>query len=777
MATSSPQKITPQHLEALYRDKRVGEAERLAKALVASRPGDVGLLVSLGQLAMKWRCNDEALLRFDAALRIRPKEAGVHMIRGHVLVRKGLREEGIAALSRAIELAPGSEEVVVGAAQGLIDADRSGDALRALSALRELKPALGQYTLLLIARLLGELDRPDEAEAIYREQLERTPEDPLLLELYAGFLAGTRRAAEAARIIADARVLHPAHAGLQAAELNVQFGLGNMARVLETCSAITATDRGSFIAAWGRVRALAALGRLDEARSEYRALVETFPGALQRMARDGLVGQPRPHPDSIPIVATPESEFIVGWHARLKACDWCGYEEQLSTAQSVIDALDDPSAPWRVVIDPYLALMLPLGTPAHVAAARAMSRLIAEDPACQGNFVPLPRDASRSNERLHIAYLSADFRKHAVAVLIKDMFSLHDRSRFTVSAYSLRPSDHSRERQTIEANCDRFIELYDLTNEEAAQRIRDDRVDILIDLTGYTRFGRPEILARRPAPVQVQYLGFAGSMAAGWVDYCISAPRELAEVEAHEALYSERIAYLPGFPVPIVGYEEGAPSTRAEHGLPASGFVFCCFQRADKLDPVTFSCWMRILARVPGSVLWLLSQGEVADARLRREAGACGLDQSRLIFAGLRPVAEHVSRSRLADLFLDTVAYGGPTVSSMAVWSGLPVLTVRSTPERSNSATLLNALGGCPELIVNDLAEYEEVAVRLGTNPEDARALRLRLESGRERNPCFDAKAVVRSLEAAYLQMWSRYEAGEPPASFDVKPALDDGAD
>lgn len=514
------------------------------------------------------------------------------------------------------------------------------------------------------------------------------------------------------------------------------------------------------------VKFLARLGRLDEARMEYEFLRRSHPQVLEQIAKEGLPGQPKPHPDAIVIPPTPEAEFVHACYVRLKQCDWTDYKRNLDLTRRIIERMDLPTGSAEPSnIAPYVALMLPVEAEHQVAVARNWSRHIRAELDRRGHR-PLPTPPrSASGRRLRIGYLSPDFLKHAVAFLTKRLFELHDRERFEVFGYSLRPSDGSEERAIIERGCDHFADLFDLGNVDAARLIRDDGIDILVDLAGYTKHCRPEVMALRPAPVQVQMIGFPGAMAADWIDYRFRS--SLVPVFPAEMEYGEKIVRLPRA-APMDGFDEGPPATRAEHGLPEDVFVYCCFQRAEKNDPALFDTWMRVLNRVPDSVLWMLGEGRRIESRLVSMAGEHGIEKERLIFTGNLCLADHVARQRLADLFLNTVTYSGGTTISMAIWAGLPVLAVQGSTQVNQSGALLNLFSGCPELVAADLAEYEEKAVYYGTHPAEARALRRRLEEGRDRNPGFDAPSTVRHLERAFEMMWGRYEQGFPPASFEV---------
>jgi len=365
--------------------------------------------------------------------------------------------------------------------------------------------------------------------------------------------------------------------------------------------------------------------------------------------------------------------------------------------------------------------------------------------------------------KLTLGYLSGDFRNHPVAHLVRSMFRAHDRGRFRVFGYSYGPDDGSRYRADIAAGCDQFVELRNMNAADCARRIYQDNVDILIDLVGFTGGHRMEIAALRPAPVQVVYLGFPGSTGAPFFDYVVVD--RVVMPAGEERFFSEQPIVMPhSYQVndstqPI----SAKPFSRAEFGLPAKGFVFCCFNNNYKIEPVMFDVWMRLLRQIPGSVLWLLKSNDVADANLKREAEQRDVAGERLIFSGKLPKDEHLARIALADLAIDTRIYNGHTTTSDALWAGLPVVTLRGTHFASRVAASLLEAVGLPDTIAGTLAEYEAVALKLATDPAALAEARAKLQRNRQASPLFDTARYVRNLETAFNEAWSIYAAGEAP--------------
>ncbi|HEX3483611.1 MAG TPA: hypothetical protein VHT51_01035, partial [Micropepsaceae bacterium] len=385
---------------------------------------------------------------------------------------------------------------------------------------------------------------------------------------------------------------------------------------------------------------------------------------------------------------------------------------------------------------------------------------------------PLWHGEAYRHDKIRIAYISTDFRAHAVAFLIVGCFEHHDKSRFETTAISLHPDDGSETRQRIVAAFDRFIDVQAMSDAAVAAKLRELEIDIAIDLNGYTGDARTGILGHRPAPVQVNYLGYPGTMGAPYMDYLIADPMVIPSQD--RVHYSEKIVYLPH------GYQandrkrriaERTP-TRHEAGLPETGFVFACFNNTHKIGPEMFDIWMRLLRDVEGSVLWLFEDNAEAAHNVKRETVARGVSAERVIFAPRVMPPEHLARTRLADLFLDTLPYNAHTTASDALWMGLPIVTCPSTTFPSRvAASLLHAIG-MPEMVTSSLAEYEALAGALARDPVRLAAIKAKLIRNRDTEPMFDTARFTRYLEAAYTGMWERHQAGLPPESFAISPEM-----
>ena len=475
---------------------------------------------------------------------------------------------------------------------------------------------------------------------------------------------------------------------------------------------------------------LNALGRLEEAISAHRKALACQPDFL--ISKFELCG------------------------LRRTICDWSGLEaENAACLQAIYER--------SIKISPFQILPM-TGDPVQQLRH---NRLFAADQkvAETSIFSDYPAFDEAGKERpVRIGYLSSDFNQHAVSVLIAELLERHDRSQFEIFGYCYSKDDGSDTRARVVSAFDQYVPVLQMSDYQAAKRIHQDGIDILVDLKGYTRDARSRILTHRPAPVQVNYLGYPSTMGADFIDYIIGdavvTPME------HQPHYDEAIVQLPQCYMPNDTKRKIADEmpTRQAHGLPETGFVFCSFNNAYKITEEMFSVWMRLLDQVEGSVLWLFEANQMCKENLRREALAFGVDPSRLIFAPkLLKLEDHLARYRLADLFLDSSPYNAHTTASDALWAGLPVLSCAGQTFASRVASSLLHAIKIPELSTNTIEDYEKVALNLATDAAKLAELRNRLVQNRHSAPLFDIESYTRGIELAFLQMVrNRRETGIP---------------
>ena len=451
------------------------------------------------------------------------------------------------------------------------------------------------------------------------------------------------------------------------------------------------------------------------------------------------------------LMLKPDLEFLFGTHlyTKMHICDWGLADTALSQLAVNIERGKQTAPPFAV-----LALSNSPALQKKAAETWVQARC--------APHVALPEPVSfPKNRKIRLGYFSADFREHALSRLIVELFELHSRSKFEVTAFSFGPTtQHDSLRKRIAAASDRFIDVANKSDADVVLLARSVELDIAIDLTGFTEHSRPQIFALRAAPLQVNYLGYPGTLGAPYMDYLIADATLIPE--SHRQHYAEKIVYLPNSYMANDSKRliSQKTFTRSALGLPELGFVFCCFNNNYKILPGVFDSWMRILKQVNGSVLWLLPSNEKAANNLRREARARGVAAERLVYATVMPPHDHLARHRAADLFLDTLPYNAHTTASDALWSGLPVLTCLGETFASRvAASLLYAIG-LPELITRTGEEYEAQAIDLANSPEKLKQIRLKLSRNRLTMPLFDTKSFTKHIEGAYTMMSDRYRAG-----------------
>jgi predicted O-linked N-acetylglucosamine transferase (SPINDLY family) len=741
-----------------------------------------------------------ALDALDRALRITPRNAHAHNHRAAALLALGRAEEAVASSEQALRLDPTLAAAHTNRGNALAALGRFADAIASFEEALRLAPgAVGALNNLGLALLSA--GRPAEALERFEHALRHRPDEPALLTRLAAALtdlgryddarAALRRALAIAPSLADAHnqlgYLHQrlgqhedALASFQqvlrleprnvAALLNrahVLLELRRAAESLASAETALATAPRFADAHNARGNALMELHRSSEACESFTRAVELNPGFAEAYSNLGdALTQANRAAEAADCYArlvalAPDHDYALGHRllAQLRICDWHGLAETRTEIERKVAA-------GRRVSDPFSFL---------AASDRPGPQLDCARIFVADRYPPAPPVRRRSQgdalgKRLHIAYLSADFHDHATAYLAARLFELHDRQRFELSAVSFGPERSGAMRDRLRGAFHHWHDVRAASDREVAERLAERGIDIAVDLKGFTSGCRTGILAHRPAPIQVAYLGYPGTMGAPYIDYVL-ADREVIPPE-HRRHYSEQVVYLSGSGSYQINDDEReiAPVTpgRAEFGLRDDEFVFCSFNGSFKLVPEVFDVWMRLLGAVERSVLWLLVSDPTTRRNLRSEAARRGIDERRLVFAERRALAQHLARYRAADLFLDTLPVNAHTTASDALWAGLPVLTCRGATFAGRVAASVVRSAGLPELITDDLGAYERLALRLATVPDELAALRARLAARRDSCELFDSDRTRRSIEAAFVAMWERYVRGEPPAAFEI---------
>jgi protein O-GlcNAc transferase len=784
---------------SLHRSGKFAEAAALYRKIIKRNPREAHALHSLGIIEAANGSLAEAAQLMARSLAVQP--ANVQFVQNYatVLCQLGQYETASDACLKGLESDAGNVYLLYVAAGALLKQDRLQESLAMFDRLLVLEPnhvaaltergsalgGLARYDAALADIEKALILDPGYAEAhlikgVLRGQLKRHDE---ALASFDGALRLNPNLANAwlgrGNVFFDLRRHEAAFAAydkaltLQPRLAEAWLGLGNIFFDLKRQSeALSAYDRAlslrsDLAEAWlGRGNTLFDLKRCDEALVAYDKALSLKPNSAEAWAGRGNVftdlkryGEAVAAYDKA-LALKPDLIAVEGerLQCRTQLCDWSGLEAECGRLiQSVKDGKENAS-PFA-----FLAVSGSLGDQLVCARSWARRRYPSQDRRVW-------RGERYQHDRIRIGYVSADFRQHPVAYLAAGLFECHDRSRFEVLGASIGPDDGSDIRRRLEGAFDKFLDCAALGVDDIARRLREQEIDILIDLNGFTQNARPQIFARRPAPVQVNYLGYAGTMGAEYMDYIVADPTLIPA--SHQGGYAEKVAYLPHSYMPhddagrVISDRVFA---RAEFGLPERGFVFCCFNNAYKFNPDAFRSRMRILDAVEGSVLWLSKNHPTSADNLRKEASAAGVDPARLVFAGRVPSsADHLARHRLADLFLDTLPYNAHTTASDALWAGLPVLTqIGDTFAGRVAASLLTA-AGLPELIAQTQEEFEMSAIALATKQETLAAIKDRLARHRSTTPLFDTKRYARHLESAYTAMFQRCQGGLRPEHIHV---------
>ncbi len=549
--------------------------------------------------------------------------------------------------------------------------------------------------------------------------------------------------------------------GYHEAWSNISVPLNKLKRFLEASHACDHALRlkPDYAEAWhNKGNILNELKRYDEAIAHFEKALSLKPGYAEAWSNKGnVLNELKRYDEAIAhfekaLSLKPDIDWLPGHliHTRMKICSWSDLAESLSSISTKVLACER-------VANPFLLLALNDDTLLH---KRSSEIYVQSTFPLNPVLGPINRP---KNHKIKLGYFSADFHNHATGYLMAELFELHDKSQFELIGFSFGHLANDAMRHRLTNSFNQFLEVGDKLDIEIAQLSRDLNIDVAIDLKGFTQDARTGVFSYQAAPIQVSYLGYPGTMGTEYIDYIIAdgttIPTEL------QNSYSEKVVYLPAsYQVNdrkrIISNHE---FTRQELELPDRGFVFCCFNNNYKILPDTFASWMKILHAVEGSVLWLFQDNPWAAENLKREAQNCGICTSRLIFAEQMPLPKHLSRHHQADLFLDTWPYNAHTTASDALWSGLPVLTLKGNSFASRvAASLLNAIK-LPELITNSKTEYEALAIELAINPKKLAAIKSKLANNRLSTPLFNTPYFTKNLEAAYIKIYSRHLAGLQP--------------
>jgi predicted O-linked N-acetylglucosamine transferase (SPINDLY family) len=747
---------SPRHVDALHSLGRLAlqaghpqaGADLIAQALAVD-PQDAGAHANLGYALHLLGHHAQALQSLDRALALQPASLEALNNRGNTLSMLGRHDEAIASFDRALALRPDYVEAAYNRGNALHAAGRLVDALAAYDAVIAARPDIAQAHNNR-ARVLQDLGRHEEALAGYERAVVLAP-----TYLHAIVGRGTARLAlgepTGALVDFDAALrVDPRHAAAHAGRGSALLALRRADAAALAFTRCLDLDDTRLDARIQRGNAMYDLRRHEDALADFDAVLSRTPDAAGVVCNRGNTLLELKRYDAAALAfervlaLDPTYPYALGKrvHAQAMACDWRDLDVLVAQVHAGLAA-------GKAVIEPFAFSAIAT----DAMALRRCAELFAAD-----LFPPRPALVApghrHGNPKIRIGYLGGEFRNQATSILAVELFELHDRSRFEIVAFDNGWDDGSTLRRRMAAAFDEIVSIAALTDDAAAQAIVERRIDILVNLNGYFGLGRTGVFARRPAPVQVNYLGFPGTLGAPYLDVIVADADTIAVGE--EGAYVERVVRLPRSYQPNDRQRAIAADvpTRAALGLPADAFVFACFNNTYKITPATFASWMRILARVDGSVLWLLQDNDAATRNLQAAAQAHGIASRRLHFAPRIRLDEHLARHACADLFLDTLPYNAHTTASDALWAGLPVLSCRGTtfPGRVG-ASLLHALDLGDELLVDDAAAFEARAIELARDPARCQRVRERLVRARDTAALFDTQAYCLALERAFASM------------------------
>ena len=743
--------------------KEIDSAEFYISKAIKINQNSAAAYSNLGIVLYERRQFDEALKSLDAAIAINPNYAEAFCNRGNVFKQLKYFDEAIQSYRKAIQIKANYAEAFnnLGLAQQKIK--QFHNALESFEGAILIRPdyieALNNH-----GNALIDLGRPNEALVSYERAIGLNPAYDESLYTRGNVLRDLGRYELALESYEKAISIK----GNFAAAYN-NSGLV-LQKINRTEDAVANFDKAISIepdyadAYNNRGISLKELGRLADAMASYISAISIKPNFAEALFNLGDVCHTLNRFDDAvsnynkALAIKPDLDFLFGlkMHAQAQICDWSELQEQLHLLESLIDDGVKIAQPFHVI-----------GLIDEPKIQFKSAKLYVD-----AKFPPSQKFESNkkytSNDKICIGYYSADFRDHPVAHLSAELFEMHDKNKFELIGFYFGPADSSDVHKRVASSFDKFIDVSNKSDREVAEISRFVGVDIAIDLGGFTKNSRSGIFAERCAPIQVNYLGYLGTMAADFMDY-ICADKTLIPEESQQ-FYTEKILYLPN------SYQANDSKrkisdkifTKEELGLPANGFIYCCFNNNFKILPTTFDCWMRILKAVSGSVLWLLEDNPMAAINLRKEAEIRGVDASRIVFAKRMKMEDHLARHRVADLFIDTLPCNAGTTASDALWAGLPILTLLGKSFAGRiAASLLNGMN-MPELIARNQEEYEFKAVEFANNPSLLFDLKEKIIRNRYESSLYNTKLLTTHLEAGYKEMHRRYVAGEVPANIYV---------
>lgn len=783
--------------DAYLAEGKLEEAATCYRKVLANAANDANIWLNLGYVYSEQKRYLDAKNHLVHALSLNPRAADAWFILGAVAEAENKIDEAIENYCKVIEINPEFESVYLNLIKALIRVDRISEAKATAIEGIALHPGIADFHLYLGNIFVHEKNNT-EAEVSFLKALALKPNYPEAYNNLGLLYKEEGRLEEAVKAYEEALRIFPNYAEVHyncgiaqmqnksyesalssyncaiALHLNCPDLYNNRGWVL-CClrryeEAIASFDHALQLdpqragAHNNRGVALGRLNQFQEALACYDKAIQIEPEYADAISNRGMaLAALKRHTEAAQafrnlVTIAPSYDYAIGFllTEQLYSNDWSDYLKQCENIVSAIRA-------GKRAINPFSFLAISESEADSLQCSRIyLNQHFAESPES------LSVGQHYDHTKIRIAYLSADFHDHATVFLMAELFELHDRDAFSITAVSFGPDSSGPMRKRIQGCFDQFLEVRNLSDYAVAKHLRQLEIDIVIDLKGFTTDSRPGILAYRPAPIQVNYLGYPGSMGAEYIDYII-ADKHVIPPE-HKEYFVEKVVWMPdSYQVNdskrhIANWQPN----RDQLDLPERGFVYCCFNNNYKITPQVFDVWMRLLKSVEDSVLWLLEDNASASKNLIKEAGLRGIPPHRLVFAPRIDLDKHLARHRFADLFLDTLPCNAHTTASDALWAGLPVLTCMGPTFAGRvAASLLHAIG-LSDMVTESMGEYERVAIQLAKSPGKLATVRAKLLTNRETMPLFNADLFRKNIESAYRTMVNMHQEKQAPASFSV---------
>nr|XP_010905160.1 LOW QUALITY PROTEIN: probable UDP-N-acetylglucosamine--peptide N-acetylglucosaminyltransferase SEC [Elaeis guineensis] len=753
------------------------EALRIQPNFAIAWSNLAGLFMEAGDL-------NRALMYYKEAVKLKPTFADAYLNLGNVYKALGMHQEAIICYQHALKARPDNAMAYGNLASTYYELNQLDLAiLHYKQAINYDSAYVEAYNNL--GNALKDAGRVDEAISCYRSCLALQPNHPQALTNLGNIHMEWNMMSVAASYY---KATISVTTGLSAPFNNLAViykQQGNYAEAIACYNEVLRIDALAADGLVNRGNTFKEMGRVSEAIQDYIRAVTIRPTMAEAHANLASAYKDTGHVEAAiksykqALLLRPDfPEAICNLlHTLQCVCDWDDRDNRFAEVEGIIRRQIKMSVlpsvqPFHAIaypIDPILALEISRKYAMHCSLIASRYGL----PAFR-HPLPIPVKAEGGSGRLRVGYVSSDFGNHPLSHLMGSVFGMHNRENVEVFCYALSPNDGTEWRQRIQSEAEHFVDVSSMSSDMIARVINEDKIQILINLNGYTKGARNEIFAMQPAPIQVSYMGFPGTTGATYIDYLVTdefvSPTRLSHI------YSEKLVHLPHCYF-VNDYKQKNRDVldpvchhkRADYGLPEDKFIFACFNQLYKMDPDIFNTWCNILKRVPNSALWLLRFPAAGEMRLRAYAAARGVRPDQIIFTDVAMKNEHIKRSALADLFIDTPLCNGHTTGTDVLWAGLPMITLPLDKMATRVAgSLCLATGVGEEMIVSSLKEYEEKAVALAENPTKLQALTNKLKAARMTCPLFDTARWVCNLERAYFKMWNLYCSGRHPQPFKV---------